>query len=486
MIQKTTIVAGLLLLLALPLSWAQERAIRPVETNNKQALVIGNGNYAHAGVLRNPANDARAIGKTLQQLGFKVTTVTDGDKRQMDQAIRKFGVDLRGSNGVGLFFYAGHGMQIDGENYLLPTDINPSNEFDVAYDAVPVGKLLGQMQVAENKMNIVILDACRNNPFARSFRSSSKGLAQVVAPTGSFISYATAPGNVAADGEGDNGLFTEKLLQHITTPGLKLEEIFKRVRSDVQRESNDKQVPWDSSSVTGDFFFVPMAEVAAAAPTVTSSGTTPEQDFAAQAWDTIKNLEDPKALEEFIKVFPGSPQSNLAKFKLLALNSSASEETPVSSTPPTKTEPAVQKPSSPTSVATSKALAGEAAKKKLLETKKCPNCELSGADLRVADLSRADLSKANLWRAKLNGANLSLADLNGAILFAADLRGANLFAADLSGADLSGADLSKANLWRAKLNGADLSLADLSLAELSGAFLCNTTIPDGSIRNDDC
>ena len=183
----------LLLLVIVPLTWAQERAIRPLETNNRQALVIGNASYAHAGVLRNPANDAKAIGRTLEQLGFKVTTLTDADERQMEQAIRNFGRCLRGSNGVGLFYYAGHGMQIEGQNYLLPTDINPSNEFDVAYDAVPVGKLLGQMQVAENGMNIVILDACRNNPFARNFRSSSRGLAQVIAPSGSFISYATAP-----------------------------------------------------------------------------------------------------------------------------------------------------------------------------------------------------------------------------------------------------------------------------------------------------
>ncbi|NBQ26157.1 MAG: hypothetical protein EBU26_18235, partial [Verrucomicrobia bacterium] len=127
----------------------------------------------------------------------------------------------------------------------------------MTYDAVPVGKLLGQMEVAENGMNVVILDACRNNPFARSFRSNSRGLAQVIAPTGTFISYATAPGSVAADGEGDNGLFTAKLLKHMTTPGLPLERVFKRVRVDVQRESNNQQVPWDSSSVTGDFYFVP-------------------------------------------------------------------------------------------------------------------------------------------------------------------------------------------------------------------------------------
>ena len=132
MIRKHVIFFVLLLLLIVPATWAQERAIRPVETNIRQALVIGNANYAHAGVLRNPANDARAIGKTLSQLGFQVTTLTDADERQMDQAIRKFGRQLRGNNGVGLFYYAGHGMQIDGENYLLPTDINPSNETDVS------------------------------------------------------------------------------------------------------------------------------------------------------------------------------------------------------------------------------------------------------------------------------------------------------------------------------------------------------------------
>ncbi len=256
MIHKHSIFFVLLLLLSVPTTWAQERAIRPVETNIRQALVIGNSNYAHAGILRNPINDARAIGSTLQQLGFQVETLMNATQPEMDQAIRKFGRQLLGNNGVGLFYYAGHGMQINGENYLLPVEINPSTEADVRYRGVPVGQLLGQMEAADNGMNIVILDACRNNPFARSFRSSSRGLAQMTAPAGTFISYATAPGKEAADGAGDNGLFTAKLLEHMKTPGLKLEEVFKLVRSDVQRESNDKQVPWDSSSVTGEFFFL--------------------------------------------------------------------------------------------------------------------------------------------------------------------------------------------------------------------------------------
>jgi len=439
MIHKCLICHLLLSFLFIPTHWSQERAIRPLETNNRQALVIGNANYEHAGVLRNPANDAQAIGDTLEELGFRVTTLTEANKRQMDQAIRKFGKDLRNSNGVGLFYYAGHGMQIDGENYLLPTDINPSNETDVSYDAVPVGKLLGQMKDAGNGMNVVILDACRNNPFARSFRSGSRGLAQVIAPAGSFISYATAPGDVAADGEGDNGLFTEKLLQHMTTPGLRLEEVFKRVRADVQQDSNNKQVPWDSSSVTGDFFFVPMAEVAPAMPTAISSGTTPEQDIAVQAWELIKDTEDPRAFETFIQMFPEAPQSNLAKLKLITLapkepkvDSSVSKvESPIPETP--KVNLAVPK--------NMEVLSGEAAIKKLLATKECVGCDLREVNLRKADLTQA-------------------------ILRGVDLEGANLFYANLTGANLISAKLTKANLRR--------------------AIFCNTTMPDGSINNSNC
>ena len=419
MIRKHSIFFVLLLLLIVPTSWAQERAIRPVETNVRQALVIGNSKYTHTGPLRNPANDAEAISSTLKQLGFNVMTLTDADQRQMDQAIRKFGADLRGSNGVGLFYFAGHGMQVEGENYLLPTDINPSNEFDVTYDAVPVGKLLGQMEVAGNGMNVVILDACRNNPFARSFRSSSRGLAQVIAPTGSFISYATAPGDVAADGEGDNGLFTEKLLQHMITPGLRLEEVFKRVRADVQQDSSNKQVPWDSSSVTGDFFFVPAEGVTTTVTTESASN----QDFAAQAWDVIKDSEDPAILEEFIKMFPDTPQRNLAKLKLMTLKLSPSPD-----------------------VLPDNSLSGEAAKKQLLETKECVGCDLTGA---------------YLWKAELGESNLRGVDLRGAYL-----RGANLVGANFNNAKLNGADLKETNLQK--------------------AIFCNTTMPDGSINNNDC
>ncbi len=289
-------------LLIVPTGWTQQKAIRPIDQSQgsefKQALIIGNADYKHAGILRNPVNDATAISETLQQLGFEVTTITDADKRKMEQFIREFGKQLKRRKGVGLFYYAGHGMQIEGVNYLLPTDINPSNEFDVTYDAVPVGKLLGQMEVAGNGMNMVILDACRNNPFARSFRSSSRGLAQVVAPTGSFISYATAPGQVASDGDGKNGLYTEKLLKHMTTPGLTLERVFKQVRMDVQKASNSRQVPWDSSSVTGDFYFVPSVAAPPSVDTVELGDLQEQADATEKAGLEQQRLEQARLEEQ--------------------------------------------------------------------------------------------------------------------------------------------------------------------------------------------
>ncbi|MGA1486789.1 MAG: caspase family protein, partial [bacterium] len=331
MLRKHLICYLLVSLLLVPVLRSQERAAtRPsIPGGPKQALVIGNSAYTHTSPLKNPVNDAKSIGNTLQQLGFEVTTLLDVNQRQMEQALRRFGSRLRDQNGVGLFYYAGHGMQVSGENYLLPVDINPSTETDVRYDAIPVGKLLGQMDAAGNGMNIVILDACRNNPFARSFRSESRGLAQVIAPTGSFISYATAPGDVAADGDGDNGLFTAKLLTHMRTPGLKLEEVFKRVRADVQRESNDKQVPWDSSSVTGDFFFVPpVEEVVVSAPTEQPSTEASKLDIAERAWSMIEQSENPEIFRAFIEKFPDTPQRQLAELKLMLLPSDVDSSEP--------------------------------------------------------------------------------------------------------------------------------------------------------------
>jgi len=220
----------------------------------RTALVIGNASYQSSS-LRNPVNDAKDIAEALRNFGFTVIYKQNAKQKNMEKAIRSFGKKLRKHGGIGLFYYAGHGMQINGRNYLIPIDAEIETESDVKFEAVDAGRILGKMEDADNALNIIILDACRDNPFARSFRSGSKGLAKMDAPAGSIVAYATAPGSIAADGTNRNGLYTSMLLKHMATPGLRIEEFFKRVRIDVMKESETRQVPWESSSLTGDFRF---------------------------------------------------------------------------------------------------------------------------------------------------------------------------------------------------------------------------------------
>ncbi len=223
----------------------------------RTALVIGNSNYDES-PLRNPARDAKLIAESLRQRGFEVIELIDASHKEMRLAIVEFG-DLLGAGGIGLFYYAGHGMQVGGENYLIPIGAEITREAHVGVEGVNVNHVLARMEGARNPMNIVILDACRNNPFARSFRSNASGLAQMLAPTGTYIAYATAPGDVAADGDGANSLFTSALASAIELPGLSLEQTFKEVRRSVREMTNGQQVPWTSSSVVGDFHFRPAA-----------------------------------------------------------------------------------------------------------------------------------------------------------------------------------------------------------------------------------
>ena len=225
-----------------------------ISKERRTALVIGNGSYESA-KLRNSVNDARDMTEALRRLGFTVIHKQNVIQKDMERAIRNFGKRLRKHGGIGLFYYAGHGMQIDGRNYLIPIDAEIETESDVKFETVDAGRVLGKMEDADNNLNIVILDACRDNPFVRIFRSVSQGLARMDAPTGSIVAYATAPGSVAADGINKNGLYTSMLLKHMATPGLGIEEVFKKVRIDVMNESGKKQVPWESSSLTGDFYF---------------------------------------------------------------------------------------------------------------------------------------------------------------------------------------------------------------------------------------
>jgi len=247
------------------------------------ALVIGNGAYKVA-PLKNPTNDAQDMADALREMGFDVSLKVNASHKEMEQAVREFGAKLK-QGGLGLFYYAGHGVQVAGENYLIPVDTKIDAEADVKFGALNAGMALARMEDAGNDLNIVILDACRTNPFARSFRTAEQGLARMDAPKGSLIAYATAPGRVAADsgGTGRNGVYTSFLLQHMRVPGLKVEEALKRVRSDVVRATKDKQVPWESSSLIGDFYFVlPQGQ----APLITTPAQPPVQDVATDSATT--------------------------------------------------------------------------------------------------------------------------------------------------------------------------------------------------------
>ena len=222
-------------------------------TDRRVALVIGNSAYKDSPLL-NPANDARDMAITLRGLGFEVIEGENLSHREMENDIRLFGTKIR-DGGVGLFYYAGHGVQVNGINYLIPVGATITIEGEVKFESVDVGLVLAQMESARNGLNIVILDACRNNPFARSFRSASQGLASMDAPRGTMIAYATAPGSTARDGEGRNGTYTEELLRHIRMPGLSIEQVFKKVRVAVVGRTNGLQTPWESSSLVGDFYF---------------------------------------------------------------------------------------------------------------------------------------------------------------------------------------------------------------------------------------
>jgi len=226
----------------------------PAATEQRIALVIGNSAYSY-GSLKNPVNDATAIADMLKKLGFTVTLIKNAKQQEMDESIREFGRQLKSTRGVGLFYYAGHGMQIGGVNYLLPVNARIEKESDVRFHSINADMVLAEMENAENGLNIVLLDACRDNPFYRSFRDATRGLAIISnAPSGTFISYSTGANQVARDGEGKNSPYTRALLENIDKPGLSINNIFMRVRSQLKKETG--QIPWELSSLESNFYFV--------------------------------------------------------------------------------------------------------------------------------------------------------------------------------------------------------------------------------------
>jgi formylglycine-generating enzyme required for sulfatase activity len=305
---------------------------REKSAEKRTALVIGNGSYENS-PLRNPVNDAKDMAAALQAVGFEVVLHTDINQNDMKRAINDYGKVLRTAGGTGLFYFAGHGIQVKGKNYLIPVGANVETEEDVEYEGVDVGRMLAKMRSASNKMNIVILDACRNNPFARSYRSAAQGLASIDAPSGTIIAYATAPGSVASDGSGRNGLYTEELLKQVRTPGLSIEDAFKRVRVAVQAKTDQKQTPWESSSLTGNFFFnsdgssvaviLPTETPVITPPVVTAPPKRTVSVAEKASWELVKESDDPTDLQLFLDEFPEGANATAALAKIKELEKSA-------------------------------------------------------------------------------------------------------------------------------------------------------------------
>ncbi|MDK9723540.1 MAG: S41 family peptidase [Sterolibacteriaceae bacterium MAG5] len=276
----------------------------PGADEKRVALVIGNGAYPSS-PLKNPVNDARAISGKLKALGFEVITRENVAQKDMTRAITQFGEKLARKGAVGLFYYAGHGMQVRGKNYLIPVDAQISSEASVRSEAIDVDAMLEQLSTSA--LGIVILDACRNNPFERRFRGAAGGLAQMDAPKGTLIAYATAPGKVASDGDGKNGLYTQELLKVLDERGLKVEDVFKRVRRQVADATADQQVPWESSSLTGDFYFAGAADAGKSS------------DAELLFWQTIKQSTDIEDFNAYLRRYPNGQFVDIAKIRIRKL-----------------------------------------------------------------------------------------------------------------------------------------------------------------------
>jgi len=276
--------------------WAQSEGALKLLRAPKEALVIGNSRYAGS-PLDNPANDARAIGEALKRSQFDVTVKLDAKRDEMMQAVRTYTEALARRQAVGVFFYAGHGLQLAWRNYMMPVDAQLHEANEIPTQCVELGDLLTGITKARNPLNLIILDACRDNPFGSLAGVDQKGLSQMDAPLSTLLAYATAPGNVASDGSGNNGLYTENLLKEIRVPAAKVEDVFKRVRLQVRRRTNGQQIPWESTSLEEDFYFVPPRALATQA-TAEDERDRREQEAAQEKQRLAEEAERQRKFEE--------------------------------------------------------------------------------------------------------------------------------------------------------------------------------------------
>ena len=334
------VVASTLLVAGLQGGRADQAAAGPQSGAGEQrvALVIGNGRYRNVAPLQNPPNDARLVADTVTSLGFQLVgdgVVVDADRATMERAIRSFGKRLRGG-AVGLFYYAGHGVQIDGENFLVPVSANVEDPADIKYELISTAYVLDEMRNAGNRLNIVILDACRNNPFGgRGLRALTRGLAVMQAPAGTIVSYATQPGNTAADGAGGNSPFATALTVAMRKPGLSVFETFNDVGLAVKSTTGGQQQPWfDTSPIEGNFQFRPRSGAAPEAPaTAAPAETTQSVDSTADErafWESVRDSRSSAELNAYLARYPRGIYSDVAQARLEQLKASPPTAAPAS------------------------------------------------------------------------------------------------------------------------------------------------------------
>ena len=305
------------------------------DPGRRVALVVGNGAYQNAPALPNPPNDARAVAEALRGLGFEVIEATDLDQPAMLDQVDAFSARLEGAE-AGLFYYAGHGLQVGGENYLVPIDARLQREAQVRLQTLPLQTVLATMEVTV-PTRLVLLDACRDNPLAQQLKRTmgasrsqavGQGLAEVRTAVGTLIAYATGPGDVASDGQGAHSPFTGALLDHIATPGLEVRQVLGRVRDEVLKQTSERQVPWESSSLRGEFYFrqpPPPDPVAAAPPSPPEPNPSVEEHSIANFdvrqldlgfWESIRDSRKAADFQAYLQSFPNGTFAALAQSKL--------------------------------------------------------------------------------------------------------------------------------------------------------------------------
>ena len=323
-------------------------AIAPASANAKGrvALVIGNGSYTNAAPLINPASDASLITASLKTLGFTVVSLIDGDHSSMLKMLAKFG-RLAENADIALFFYAGHGLQVAGKNWLLPVNADIASRTDLPASAISANSVLELMELSGAKARIAILDACRNNPLSRSLtRATTRGLAKIdSSAAGTMVVFATAPGDVALDGSGTNSPFSKALSQQMLTPGIEVRQMIGRVRSDVMAQTNDKQVPWVNEAIVGEIYLASPPKIVEA-PVKAIQNPTPSINLAMQQsanntaqeiafWNSVKDSKVREVLELYINKYPEGVFVEIARANIRNLGTRPQLPTPLAQPVPT-------------------------------------------------------------------------------------------------------------------------------------------------------